>query len=844
LELLLGRLGSQEDVAVGLPIAGRSSLETEDLIGLFVNTLVLRAKLEGKLSFRGLLAQVHKTFLDALAYQEMPFEKLVEIVNPERVLNRHPLFEVLFNYISFSRAWLDLPGLSVERIGHKSVQAKFPITLYVEEASEGLMLKVVYQTALFIPERIRHLVDQFQCLLSQIARDADLPIYAYSLVTSDARKMLPDPTILLPEPEQIPVTRRFLLQADLQADRSALRHEGREWSYRELAKSAQQIARLLTTQGVRPGEVVAVTGQRSFGLISGILGVLLARGVLLTLDSSLPSARKDEMLHAASGKHWLSIGAEEKGSETFQALPVTRISLDGDPVDPHDRTLSEGKVPGTAGADDPAYVFFTSGTTGVPKGILGSHKGLSHFIEWERNTLQITTNDRVAQLTALSFDVVLRDIFLPLCSGATLCLPDTASVPHSDDVVGWMRRERITILHTVPSLAAAWLDSREAAGGLPNLRWTLMAGEPLTETLVRRWREQMGTAHEILNLYGPTETTLAKCAYRVPAEPSSGVQPIGDPLPDSQALIINKADQLCGLGEPGEIVMRTPFRSLGYLNADRGERRRFVSNPFRDDLSDVVYRTGDCGSYRHDGLLRITGRLDDQVKIRGSRVEPAEVAAVLGQYPETQECAVVAREAGSGEMRLFAYLVLSPTAAKATASGLRDYLKQKLPDYMIPTGFVVLDKLPLTPNGKLDRHALPALDPLPSAEHHVAPRDLTERILTNLWCDLLKLDEVGVQDDFFALGGHSLLATRLVSQIRSQFEVEIPLRVIFENPTIEGLALQVTEKLATSILSEGVEGVLSYLEALPEAAAEGQLTECKNEGETSSRSGNSDGGTG
>ncbi len=213
LELLLGRLGGQEDVAVGLPTAGRSCLETEELIGLFVNTLVLRAKLDGSLSFRELLAQVHRTFLEALAYQEMPFEKLVEILNPERVLNRHPLFEVLFNYISFSRASLDLPGLSVERVRHKAVQAKFPITLYVEETSEGLMLRMVYQTALFLPERISHLVDQFQCLLSQIAKDADLPIYAYSLVTSDARKMLPDPTISLPEPEQIPVTRRFLLQA-------------------------------------------------------------------------------------------------------------------------------------------------------------------------------------------------------------------------------------------------------------------------------------------------------------------------------------------------------------------------------------------------------------------------------------------------------------------------------------------------------------------------------------------------------------------------------------------------------------------------------------------------------
>ena len=830
-ELLLGRLCGQDDVAMGFPIAGRSSSESEGLIGLFVNTLVLRAKLDGSLSFRQLLAQVRKSSLEAYAHQEMPFEKLVEVLNPERVLNRHPLFEVLFNYIGISRPSLDLPGLSIERFKYEGLQAKFPMTLYLEEISGGLMLRLAYQTALFRPERIAHLVDQFHHLLIQVAANPDKPIYAYSLATEAARKVLPNPTIPLGEPKQIPVTSRFLSQAKLHADHSAVRHEGREWTYRELAKSSQQIAALLTARGVRPGEVIAVTGQRSFGLISGILGVLLARGVLLTLDSSLPIARRDQMLRDASGKHRLFVGdpddANEEDSETFHLLPVTRISFDGDLVDVCDRTPSERTIPGEAKADEPAYVFFTSGTTGVPKGILGTHKGLSHFLQWEQDALGVDSNDRVAQLTGLSFDVVLRDIFLPLSAGATLCLPDTASVPHGNEVVGWMRRERITILHTVPSLAAAWLDSLDSRAGLPDLRWTVMAGEPLTDTLVRWWREQMGTTHGILNLYGPTETTLAKCAYRVPADPGSGVQPIGEPLPDTQALIINKADQLCGIGEPGEIVIRSSFRTLGYLNATGASRTGFVPNPFRDDLCDVVYRSGDCGSYDNEGLLHISGRLDEQVKIRGNRIEPSEVAAVLGQYSGTQECAVVAREAGNGEKCLVAYLVQK--TAKASPSALRDFLKQKLPDYMIPAGFVVLDKLPLTPNGKLDRQALPAPDTAQSAARYLAPRDPTERTLAKLWSDLLKLDKVGVQDDFFALGGHSLLATRLVSQIRREFDVEIPLRAIFENPTIERLALQIAEKLAASILPEGVEELLNDLESLPEEAAEGRLNEVEQE---------------
>ena len=389
-----------------------------------------------------------------------------------------------------------------------------------------------------------------------------------------------------------------------------------------------------------------------------------------------------------------------------------------------------------------------------------------------------------------------------------------------------MLREQITILHVVPSRANAWLDELEASQRFSHLRWVLFAGEPLTATLVERWRDKVGAADGVMNLYGPTETTLAKCAYRVPADPTPGVQPIGKPLPDTQALVINKADQLCGIGEPGEIVIRTPYRTLGYLDVTQEGRKGFRPNPFRDDSRDVVYRTGDRGSYNNEGLLLISGRLDDQVKIRGNRVEPAEVAAILAQYPETLECAVVARDDPNGEKCLIAYLV-DPKRAKPDVVVLRDFLKQKLPEYMIPAGFIRLDKLPLTPNGKLDRKALPAPDnaQLRSAEDHVAPRDPTERTLARLWENLLKLDKIGVHDNFFELGGHSLIATRLASQIRKEFDVEIPLRSIFENPTIQGLALQIAEKRAASMASEDVEELLKDLELLPEEAARWQLGE-------------------
>ena len=772
---------------MGIPAANRNHVELEELIGFFLDTLVLRTDLSGAPSFRELLRRVQKVTLEAYAHADVPFEKLVQELQPERSLNQTPLFQAFLNFLSFEDQPVRLAGLEAERCLKEGLKSKFDLTLYVREGAYGLYLSLIYQTSLFSSERMANFLDQLEHVISQIVENPDCSIQSYSLITEKTRELLPDPTILLSEPQQIPVTGRILSMAKLNPDHIALRHENREWTSQELAKSATDVAALLAARGIQPRDVVAVSGPRSFGLVSGMIGVLLARGVLLTLDSSLPAARRDLMVQAASAKHWLSVsdsadGTEDVG-EALAALPMTSISSKG--TCPDASVPSAITITGNVDPEDPAYVFFTSGTTGVPKGILGIHKALSHFLEWEQQALNLTSSDRVAQLTGLSFDVVLRDIFLPLSTGATLCLPDTGLVAHGEGVIAWLRRERITVLHMVPSLAAAWLDGGESCTGLPDLRWVLMAGEPLTDTLVGRWRETMGRAHGIVNLYGPTETTLAKCAYWIPETPLPGVQPVGRPLPDTQALVLNKADQLCGIGEPGEIVIRTPFRALGYLNGAQESRTSFAPNPFRDDSRDVIYRTGDCGSYSSEGLVRISGRLDDQVKIRGNRVEPAEVAAVLGRCPEIQQCAVVAREDSNADKCLVAYVVKK--SADLRVGALRDFLKQKLPDYMIPAAFVTLDKLPLTPNGKLDRKALPAPTQR-AAALYVAPRNPLEERLAEIWIELLKLENPGVYDDFFESGGHSLLATRLVSRIRRAFDVEVPLRAVFEGPTIAALS--------------------------------------------------------
>jgi acyl-coenzyme A synthetase/AMP-(fatty) acid ligase len=418
--------------------------------------------------------------------------------------------------------------------------------------------------------------------------------------------------------------------------------------------------------------------------------------------------------------------------------------------------------------------------------VLGTHQGIGHFLEWQRTTFGIGSADRCAQLTNLSFDVILRDLFLPLSSGATLCLPPQ-ELPQ-DQVLAWLESEQISVVHAVPSLANAWLEHAPAGFSLPALRWVFLAGEPLSDTLVQRWRSVTGPRCGVVNLYGPTETTMVKCFYQVPNDVLPGVQPVGRSLPETHALVLSPENRLCGVNEPGEIVIRTPFMTRGYLNAPEEQRQRFIPNPFASDPADVIYRTGDLGLLRADGNLIVLGRADQQIKIRGVRIEPEEIAAVLSRHPAVRACAVIGRELGEQPVALVAYVVAEQGGVDQGA--LRRYLAEELPAALVPSAFVLLDRLPLTANGKLDRRALPA--PPASSEvdeaDRASPQTPLEKTLAEMWVEVLRVPKVGLNDDFFALGGHSLLATRVIARIRTALGIELPLRTLFEAPTVAGLA--------------------------------------------------------
>ncbi len=588
---------------------------------------------------------------------------------------------------------------------------------------------------------------------------------------------------------------------------SAVSQGDKNWTYAQLSESARALAALLRHQGVKRGDVVVAHGSPSYGLISSLLGILASGGVLLTIDVGLPAHRKNLMLREANAKFLLMVGDEPE--EGFAELSVHVLQIDPDTgrAGANDELTGESTSLPEIKPDDAAYIFFTSGTTGIPKGVLGQHKGLSHFLTWQRDTFGVGPGDRCAQLTGLSFDVMLRDIFLPLVSGATLCLPRREDTLWPESLMMWLERERISLLHMVPSLAQTWLMRARPGPPRCSLRRTFFAGEPLSGETVKQWREAFPQS-KVINLYGPTETTLAKCFYEVPEDVEPGVQPVGYPLTQSEALILNDEGRLCGVGEPGEIVLRTPFRTLGYINDVEENAKRFRQNPFRQDEGDKIYFTGDRGRYRPDGAIDIFGRLDHQVKIRGVRIELGGIEAALAEVRGVRAAAVIAREDHPGDKRLLAYVVVDQEGPSREYE-IRSSLSQRLPTYLVPSRFIFLDRLPLTPNGKLDRSALP--DPMGihrsendgigpernSVEIQLTQVWQTELQMTELWQSLLGKEPLELTDNFFDLGGHSLLALHLSGLIEQRFGIRLPPAALFQAPTIGQLSEMIHRQVAS-----------------------------------------------
>ncbi len=800
--LLLSRLSGQEEVVMGAPVARRNRKELEDLIGFFINSVVLRADLRSDPEFRELLRRTRDMCLSAYAHQEVPLEKIIECLKPKRDQSHTPIFQVYLNLLSYEIEEMRLPGIDIEHVP-TPLLSKFDLTLYVVEGPAGIRLRIIYNPDLFDEVFIAELLEQMRSLCLQIVREPSKRISQFSLVTPKAAELLPDPSKSIDSSWQGSVQELFTRNARHWPDHLAVKDARETFTYAELDARSNQLATCLLAHGIKRHDIVAIYGHRSASLAWAILGTLKAGAVFCVLDPAHPDPRVIEYLNLAKPRAWLQVQAAGAISPAIEErvkslTPNIRLTLSRNADVLANYSVDDPAI--DTGPDDIACLTFTSGSTGEPKGILGRHQSLSHYGAWIARTFKIDDIDRFSMLSNLSHDPLQRDIFTPLQLGAALCIPDQEEIGTPGGLAEWMDQERITACNLTPPMIRLLTQTAAESCEISSLRHAFVVGDVLTKSDVARLRA-LAPSVTCVNLYGTTETQRALGYYIVPPETSSEKEstPIGKGIDEVELLVLNTDQKLCGIGELGEVYVRSPHLAHGYLDDTRLTRERFITNPFTSLESDRLYRTGDLGRYLSDGNVELSGRSDQQVQIRGFRVEPAEVESALKRNPAVNDCVVIASDGVDGEKQLVAYVV--PANDAATAAGeLTQSLRERLPAYMIPTAFVTMNSLPLTPNGKLDRQALPPPDHA-SAEvetRYVGPRTPTEEMVAGIVSRLVNIERVGVNDNFFDIGGHSLLAMQLIARLRAAFPVSVPLRNLFDIPTVAGLAAYIEHQLVSA----------------------------------------------
>ncbi len=786
---LFYRYTGQTDLLVGTPVANRTHSEIENLLGCFVNTLVLRTDVSGEPSFRDLVKRVRDTALAAYTHQDFPFEQLVKELQPERTLSHTPLFQVMFVFQDAPMLALQLPDLTLAPLMVDNGTAKFDLTLYVEDTKQGLIGFLEYNSELFHADTVNRMLGHFQIILEGIIADSDRSIAKLPLLTpQEQTQLLASQSINADYPAELCLHHLFEQQVQKTPDAVALVFENQQLTYAQLNIKANQLAHYLQNQGVKSDTLIGICMERSLEMVIGILAVLKAGGAYVPLDSIYPAERLSFVLEDAQLKFTLT---QQKHSHKLSNDKTELICLDTDReiiaqqfIDNPDSQATPSSL---------AYIIYTSGSTGKPKGVLVNHANVVRLFGATDNWFKFNQQDVWTLFHSIAFDFSVWEIWGALLYGGRLVVVPYEVSRSPQAFYELLSSCQVTVLNQTPSAFRQLIQVDESVATtekLKHLRYVIFGGEALELQSLQPWFERYGDkSPQLVNMYGITETTV-HVTYR-PLTSADVTQAqgsvIGSPIPDLQVYLLDQNQQLVPMGVPGEMYIGGAGLARGYLNRKELTQQRFIFHPFVPGTR--LYRTGDLARYLPNGELEYLGRIDNQVKIRGFRIELGEIEVILCQYPPVREAVVMVREDVPGDRRLVAYIV-SKLDTNTTQTELRSFVKQHLPEYMIPSAFVLLDSLPLTPNGKIDRRALPAPEQTrPELEQtFVAPRNPTEAILAGIWVKILGIEQVGINDNFFELGGHSLLATQVISQVRKAFGLEIPLRHLFASPTIGELA--------------------------------------------------------
>jgi len=805
-DVLMWRYSGQSDLLVGTPIANRNRRETEGLIGFFVNTLVLRAKVNGDGSFRELLDQVRETTLRAYDHQDVPFEKLVGELQPARSLSRHPLFEVLFTLQEGGE--LKMSGLELTWMDTANDIAKFDLSFFISETENGLYAWFEYDVELFERPTIARMLRHFEVLLEAIttnpdARLSDLPW----LTEAEAQQLREWNQTSTDYGRDLCLPQLVETQAAQRPDALAVAHGKEQITYRELNERANQLAHYLREHGVGLEVRVGVLLERSVNFIVAVLGIIKAGGSYVPLDGTYPKQRLQFMQEDAGVRLLLT----ERKQADVAANGIEVVYLE-DAAELFENISRENPEQVNRG-EDLAYVMYTSGSTGQPKGVAVTHRGINRMVR-NQMFIKFESSDRVAQTSNVSFDASTFEIWGTLLNGATLVVLPKETVLSPLELKRETAKQKISVMFLTTALFNQMAQSVPEA--FASLRYFVFGGEASDAHAVKRVIER-GRPQHLVNGYGPTEGATFTTTYEAgEVAPSWRTLPIGKPISNTEVWVLDRQGQRVPVGVAGELFIGGDGIAREYLGRPELTAERFVPNPFSKEPGARLYRTGDLVRYRDDGgNLDFLKRVDHQVKVRGFRVELGEIEAALDQYWAISESVVIDNDDLPGGTRLIAYIV-PEEGVEPTSAELYAFLKEKIPSYMIPSIFVPLKAIPLTPNGKVNRAELPVpeLTDDGANANFVAPRTPLEETLAEIWRETLGVTQVGVESNFFDLGGHSLLATRVVSQVRERFGVELPLRVLFESPTISGLAqhldvVQVQDTQLSRILSmlENVENI-------------------------------------